>query len=272
MLKLTDLIKLSGIALGNYKLHFATDNKASDWRPLQAYFAGTFEWGQARQGQKNFKCENVLSLINLGTGKRWLFVGVYRVDGVRPDNEYGGSLYTLTRLPGLDHLDGRAIIDFPKLFRNCYPFGAKHENALLVYAIREEKLSIADFPGFNGVRLSFEILASIIRHDNPSWRAALANVAGVYVITDTKTGKLYVGKASGGVGLWQRWTEYVKTGHGDNKELRELLNREGQAYANNFQFSLVEVCDINASPDYVISRECHWKNVLMTREFGLNSN
>jgi hypothetical protein len=127
-------------------------------------------------------------------------------------------------------------------------------------------------PGFNSVRLSFEELASIIRQDNLSWRAALANVAGVYVITDTKTGRLYVGSAYGGVGLWQRWGAYVKTGHGGNKELRELLRKSGPSYAENFQFALVEVCDINASPDYVISREGHWKDVLMTREFGLNWN
>jgi hypothetical protein len=272
MLKLIDLIQLSGVALGDYKIHCATDDKSSVWRPLEQYFAGTFEWGQARQSQKNFECENVLSLINLGTGKRWLFVGVYRVDGVRVDKQCGGFVYTLNRLAGLEHLDGRAIIDFPKTFRASYLVGANYEDQLIVDAIREEKLSIADFPGFNGVRLSFEMLASIIRQDNPSWRAALANVAGVYVITDTKTGRLYVGSAYGGVGLWQRWTEYIKTGHGGNKELRALLSKKGTTYAGNFQFSLVEVCDINASPDYIVSRECHWKDVLMTREFGLNRN
>ena len=206
MLKLTDLIGLSGVALGNYKIHCATDDKSSEWRPLQAYFAGTFEWGQARQSHRNFECENILSLINMGTGSRWLFVGVYRVDGVRPDKQCDGFLYTLTRIAGLEHLDGRAIIDFPKSFRASYLVGANHQNELIVQAIHEEKLSIAPFPGFNGVLLSFEMLTSIIRQDSPSWRAALANVAGVYVITDTETGRLYVGSAYGGVGLWQRWS------------------------------------------------------------------
>jgi hypothetical protein len=116
------------------------------------------------------------------------------------------------------------------------------------------------------------MLCSIIRQDNPSWRAALANVAGVYVIVDRKTGMQYVGSAYGGIGLWQRWTTYAKTGHGRNKELRNLLKNNRDAYATNFQFSLIEVCDINASPDFIIARECHWKDVLMTREFGLNSN
>jgi hypothetical protein len=271
MLKLVHLIRQAGIHLGHYKIHCATDNKRSDWRPLEAYFAGTFEKGQASQSQKNFECDHVLSLINLGNSKRWLFVGVYRVDGVQDAKGWSGFIYSLKRLPGLEYLEGRAIIEFPKAFRASYLVGgATYEDQLIVYAIREEKLSIADFPGFNGVRLSFEMLTSVIRQDNPSWRAALANIAGVYVIADRETGKQYVGSACGGVGLWQRWTTYAKTGHGGNKELRQLLKQKGVDYAHNFQFSLVEVCDINARDDYILSRESHWKDVLLTREFGLN--
>ena len=184
MLKLVDLIRQSGIDLGHYKIHCATDNKRTEWRPLEAYFAGTFEHGQASQSQKNFECDHVLSLINLGDSKRWLFVGVYRVDGVQNAKRRSGFIYSLKRLPGLEHLEGRAVIDFPKSFRASYLVGANYEDQLIVNAIREEKLSIADFPGFNGVRLSFEMLASIIRQANPSWRAALSNIAGVYVIAD----------------------------------------------------------------------------------------
>src|SRR5262249_33127386 len=201
---------------------------------------------------KHFECDHVLSLINLGNSKRWLFVGVYHVEGVQPAKGWAGFIYSLKRLPGLDHLEGRAIIDFPKSFRNSYLVGSNHEDQLIVNAIREERLSIADFPGFNGVRLSFEMLASIIRQDNPSWRGALANIAGVYLITDRVTGKQYVGSAYGGVGLWQRWSTYAKTGHGETKELKELLKQKGIEYARNLQFSLVEVCDINASNDYIL--------------------
>ena len=274
MLKLIDLIRLSGVDLLKYKIHCAIDNKRSDWRPLEAYYSGNFERGQSHQKQKNFECDNVLSLINLSNSKLWLFVGVYRVAGVRELNRknWSGFLYSLDRVEGLEHLDGRVIVNFDKNFRASYLVGKKYEDQLMVSSIREEKMSIADFPGFNGVRLSFAMLKSIIRQDIPSWRTALANVAGVYVITDEATGKQYVGSAYGGVGLWQRWAVYAKSGHGGNKELRELLRGAGDHYANNFQFSLVEVCDINAGSDYIISRESHWKNVLMTREFGLNKN
>lgn len=270
MLKLVDLIRQSGIDLGRYKIHCATDNKHSDWRPLEAYFAGTFEDGQASQSKTNFTCDNVLSLINLGDSKRWLFVGVYRVKGVQPAKGWSGFIYSLKRLPGLEHLEGRAIVDFPKSFRSSYLVGPNYEDQLIVRAIREERLSIADFPGFNRVRLSFEMLASIIRQNNPSWRAALANVAGVYVIADRATGKQYVGSAYGGVGLWQRWSAYAKTGHGGNKKLRQLLKQKGFEYAKNFQFSLLEFCDITESDGYILSRESHWKDVLLTHEFGLN--
>ena len=92
------------------------------------------------------------------------------------------------------------------------------------------------------------------------------------MIADRHTGKPYVGSAYGGIGIWQRWENYVKTGHGGNKELRALLKRRGMNHTSQFQFSLVEVCDITASPAYVVARETHWKNVLLSREFGLNSN
>ena len=272
MLKLIDLIGLADIELGKYKIHCAIDNKRSAWRPLQAYFAGTFELGQSQQSQENFKCDHVLSLINLSNSCRWLYVGVYRVDGVREAKKRTGFDYDLSRLPGLEHLDGRTIIDFPKSFRASYLVGPKYKDDLIVNSIREERMSIAEFPGFNAVRLPFDLLQAVIRQDNHSWRSALANIAGVYVITDTETGRQYVGSAYGGVGLWQRWSAYAKSGHGGNKELRQLLRANGADYAKHFQFSLVEVCDINANPDYIISRESHWKDVLKTREFGLNAN
>jgi hypothetical protein len=82
MLKLIDLIRDSGINLGHYKIHCAVDDQRSGWRPLDQHYCGTFEWGQARQNSENFKCENVLSLINLSNSRKWLFVGVYRVGDV----------------------------------------------------------------------------------------------------------------------------------------------------------------------------------------------
>jgi len=133
-------------------------------------------------------------------------------------------------------------------------------------------MSVGDFPGYNSVLLSYPLLRTITREDLPSWRSALSSVSGVYVITDNETGKLYVGSAYGGNGIWQRWQAYAKSGHGGNKELKALLREHGRDYVKHLQFSVLEVCDLNASKDYVISRETQWKNVLRSREFGYNEN
>ena len=92
------------------------------------------------------------------------------------------------------------------------------------------------------------------------------------MITDIKTGKHYVGSAYGGDGIWHRWISYTKNGHGGNKELRILLNKKGKDHTLHFQFSVLEVCDLTASNDYVIGRENYWKDVIRSREFGYNSN
>ena len=90
MLNLIDRIEMAKIELGNYKIHCAIDNERSDWRPLDAYFAGNFEWGQARETKCNFQCDSIVSLINMSNSQRWLFVGVYAVLGVGPDPEFDG--------------------------------------------------------------------------------------------------------------------------------------------------------------------------------------
>src|SRR5690606_30565719 len=121
----------------------------------------------------------------------------------------------------------RAIVAFPKKFRATYLVGANHRQNMIVTAIREERMSISDFPGFNSVKVTFDILKSLYRQDVPSWRTALSSVAGIYAITDSTTGEIYIGSAYGGVGIWQRWADYAATGHGNNKELRALLQEKG---------------------------------------------
>jgi hypothetical protein len=270
MIKLTDLIQLKGVELDDFKVHCATGINPT---PLEAFFDGTFRQWQERQNQKNFQCKRILSLIHLG-GKRWLFAGVYEVLGVTPGKWKSTTcyMYSTREVEGLEYLTGRAVVEFNKAFRASYLRGKNYAEQLSVVAIREQRMTIGDFPGFNCVLLSHTMLGTVVRESNPSWRAALSNVAGVYLITDTSNGKHYVGSAYGGEGIWQRWTAYATKIHGGNSELRALLKKEGMEHAQFFQFSLLEVCDINSSDDYIIGRETHWKKALMSREYGLNKN
>jgi hypothetical protein len=181
--------------------------------------------------------------------------------------------YPTREISGLEHLTGKAFIQFKKTFRASYLQGMKYVDGLLMVELRSERMTIGDFPGYKSILLSYRNLQTVIHESNPSWRSALSSVAGVYLITDTSDGALYVGSAYGGKGIWQRWIAYAENGHGGNKEIKRLLNDKGCSNAKHFQFSLLEVCDLDSAKEYVIKREAHWKEVLKTREFGgLNKN
>lgn len=270
MLKLIDLIHLCGVPLTDFKIHCATGKEDS---PLTAFFDGRFKEWQEGQNQKNFQCAQILSLIHL-RGDLWLFAGVYRVNGVTTRKRRGKAwyVYNTSEVKNLEPLTGRAIVQFEKKFRNSYLRGEKYVETIFLQEIREQRMSVGDFPGYNRVLLPLRMLQTIVRELNPSWKSALSSVAGVYLITDNHNGKLYVGSAYGGEGIWQRWNSYAVNGHGGNKELRQILTEKGNEYCEHFQYSILEVFDLNTSEDYALSREGHWKDVLRSREFGYNGN
>jgi hypothetical protein len=267
MIRLVDLLKLQGVALEDYKIHLATGEGSP---PLDAYLAGTFKDWQEDQTQKNFECAMVLSLIYLGGG-RWLFAGVYRVMGVHP-GQNTASKYETQLLPGHEELIGRVIVKYKREGRASYRWGHKYGAELEVAEILESAKSIERFPGYNNVRISHSKLALLVSKEEPSWKSALSSVGGVYLIMDTLAGHAYVGSASGEGGVWQRWRAYAETGHGGNVELKALLKAEGAEYLSNFQYSMLEIADLQAPVDQMSVRENHWKEVLLSRKFGHNSN
>ena len=100
---------------------------------------------------------------------------------------------------------------------------------MTVHAIRPRKQEVAEFPGYRSVRLTKRQLDLIVSARSGTWRSALADVRGVYVIADAQTGRLYVGSATGEEGIWGRWCEYSANGHGGNRRLRQLLRDDGDA-------------------------------------------
>lgn len=79
-----------------------------------------------------------------------------------------------------------------------------------------------------------------------------------------------MGQAGGAGGIWQRWKDYVVSGHGGNKNLEKLSK---EYIASNFTFTLLEIVPSGFN-DELFQRESYWKNVLMTRNssFGYNEN
>lgn len=104
------------------------------------------------------------------------------------------------------------------------------------------------------------------------WENRLSAVAGVYLITDTKTGKQYVGSASGEQGgIWGRWSEYAHTKHGGNKRLVELIDADAD-YCHNFQYSILEVFPIKRDKHEILRYEQLYKQKLLSVQYGLNEN
>lgn len=270
MLKFHDLLELSGLKLTDFKIHCAT---GSGWLPLDAYFEGRFKEWQEHQTKKNFECEHVVSLIHL-RGSEWLFAGVWEILDSKARMTKGKRWYEYSTMEvaGLEHLSGRAIVHFDRSFRNSYLRDPKYLAQLKVRALLPERMTIEDFPGFSHICISYDRLCTVVRQSVESWRSALSSVNGVYNIADTHKGYQYIGSAYGAGGIWSRWANYAKNGHGGNKELRRLLSERGSEYAENFQFSVLEICDPIMSRDQVIARESHWKECLLTRRFGYNEN
>ena len=270
MIGLTNFLHASKVVFGpaERKVHLACWNGTE--HPLEVFYAGRFKEWQEHQSRRNFGCKHVLSLIDLGASQ-WLFVGVYDVHSFATHPKYPTTfLYSTSLRPGQDELIGRVIVSH-KRTRQSYIW-LNPEVTLPLVEVRREKMTVGEFPGYNAVTISHGVLRIITKQQIASWRAALANIKGVYLITDTSTGKHYVGKASGNVGVWQRWCAYADNGHGGNVELKALMAANGPDHMRHFQYAILEIADTHASDGDILARESYWMNALQTRKFGLNGS
>jgi hypothetical protein len=252
------------------KIHLATPNKGSN--PLDVYLTGEFDEWQRWQNKKNFERKFVLSLIRMKDVNKWLFAGLHCSGYPKWYEEDQHYYYELTEDKRFEELNGRLVVSFHRPGRQPYLNAEKFHEHGIVSEILAEQLSIGEFPGFREVNLTFEELKIVVRKSVNSWRTALASVAGVYLISDTSSGDLYIGSAYGEGGIWQRWNAYVENGHGGNVELKKLLKKGGIEYANKFRYSILEIADVHALKNDILKRETHWKDILMSRAYGLNVN
>ncbi|MBA3930640.1 MAG: hypothetical protein C0521_13735 [Xanthomonas sp.] len=177
------------------------------------------------------------------------------------------------RLPSCEEWVGRLYLESVYTGRPSYLRGETLANDLTVVELLPERLSIADFPGFKAVNLTKAQLDIVVRNQSAAWSAALSSVKGVYVITDTATGRLYVGKASGADGIWGRWCAYAANGHGGNVALRQEFGIEASEERRHaLRFAVLEIADLSATEADLCERESHWKSVLLSRNHGFNRN
>ena len=208
----------------------------------------------------------------------FIFGGLYKIKKIEPEvfDEVG---YELTLMDDYKEYRKRLIVKLKKpIGRDLYNRLYKNIQGTLepeVYEIAPNT-KLGHFPGYQNVTLSHPQMQQIISRNEPSWKQALMNVKGVYVITDLSNGKLYIGSASGNTdGIWQRWSDYANIENltGGNKLLNEIKLDKGKDYIiNNFQYSILEIFDTKTKVDTIINRENYCKNVFCTRKHGMNFN
>lgn len=209
--------------------------------------------------------ENVLCLVDMGKD-RWLLTSAKKINKVLPN--FGGVHYAGEELGKYRPFYGRLVLLFHKKGRT----GIRRANTLTkqieVLELLPDTYSGDPFPGYNKVHLSWFQLEYIFKCQKPDWINALSKQKGIYLITDTSNGKLYVGSASGeDEGLWQRWEQYIKNGHGENHELKTLTFEHIKRY---FTYTILENYNFNISRKDILNREQWWKTVLDSIKHGYN--
>ncbi len=251
--------------LHEYKIHFA---KPDSEEPLDAYMRGFEEWtwwNRFSTGKDDFNRKYIFSLISFYPERdTWLFGGIWEV--IERDFENGGNYpYKIVLCEEYQKFIGRLKIKYSHRERQVRNRMENYFHQLIVKELLEEPYAIHPFPGYKNLDISFMALENVILKDHPSWKNALT-IKGIYLITDTKTGKKYVGKASGEKGVWQRWSDYISDGHGGDVDLKKLLDANGGlTYARNYyKFTLLEIAESYTAND-IDDRENYWKKVLMSR-------
>lgn len=284
LLKLSDVMRNAGLDPKMVKL---ARHPLSDKRIKFCYDNGFFELYLRTQGKKMFK-DGQYILNFVGTqGTTGRFEGCYLVKGVR--SMEGITLpesfpikpekppvfyYNLEKTDIMSDYVERLLIDWGKGARNWCHNGTTEKEIIALMPHRNAQL-VSQLTDFENIRLSFDELESIVLAPDfySEWVGALSTTYAIYLITDTKTGKQYVGSASGKDGLYGRWSNYVDTKHGGNKKIQLLLKRYPERY-HKFQFSILQILPKSVTVDStgIEKVEKLWKKKLKSIEFGLNDN
>lgn len=294
-IKFTDLLKLPDEKLANLKLIFNSDweydpanlpeyvkaKLGYEKRPfnlLEMYRQG--EVSLIREstkthnpdGRKRFINGNLVFCFIPYGGKDWLLVNAFKVldDSkllIDADEEY---------LADYKPYFGRLVITWAdRATMNIVMKDMSAIEGLTVKTILEQPYNelAEEFPGYENVDLSWHDLNRVLKLK--TWKTALENQKGVYLITDTLTNKRYVGSAYGKDMILGRWSNYADNGHGGNLELKNLVTEKGLDYVkDNFRYSILDIYKSTVDDETIIGRESWWKEILLTRnpDFGYNAN
>lgn len=273
VLTFNDLLALEGIDTSKVRLLRHQDGRLAAGRLYEAWRneREAFETYQSVQRKDVFPVGGLLaSFVVTDTGKT-VFVGMYRIDGVSPCPP--GSIdpllttdtsdqyrYALQPIEALTDYQDKLVIDWGAGRRTWIQRAANQAKPVVEIAQQSEPR----FPGFRAFTRMVDELPNL----PTGWQKILRSVKGIYLLVDVDSGEQYVGSAKGADSLLGRWLDYAADGHGGNKRLKAAAKNGRRKYL----VSVLEVVDANTLDDTIEQIESHWKNKLLSREFGLNDN
>ena len=247
--------------------------KGSVYELYRTDYALFKEW-QSEQSDSKMKNVNYLVVFLAEEGCECRFIGVYRNYGPKRATGNGVSEYAIEEVEGFEGLKDKVVIDWGKGTLSWMQNWQSTKNVRRIDQVNTGD-DIPYFIRYEDVILSFSQLQKVV--EDKEWKSKLESLNCVYMILDKETGKQYVGvtykNMKPGIknGILGRWTEYAKTGHGNNKLLVALLAEKGISYADqNFQWTILETLPLNVTPKVAIDRESLYKKKFGTREHGYN--
>lgn len=256
-----------------YKMHIAKYN--GNCNPLDDFIEDPeiwFDWNKWRgEGNKNrFNRQFVISFFDFYPQRgTFLFGGIFEIIKTYSDH------YDIKLCQEYCDFIGRLKVTNINTSRGSSFKFEKYYKDIQVVELFDQSYSSHVFPGYGRIDYPFKQIEGIIKREQQDWKSALLNVKGIYMLTDTKTGKRYIGSAYGDFGIWSRWKQYCENGHGNDKDLRKIVEKKGFEYLEqNFKFTLLEIHSMFERDSDIILRENYWKKVMMSRNktFGYNNN
>lgn len=203
-------------------------------------------------------------------------VGVFKNNGPEPTGkqyeECSPYNYDFSEAEGFEMLNEKVIIDWGSAAVSWHQYYNNIKPVIRIEAGLEDEQGLPIFSSYANVNVTLAQLKQIVEKNLGDWRLALKSVNCIYIITDHKNGKHYIGSIYNlAGGMWERWNGYATTNHNENKSLKLAMEADPNC-EENFSWAILETLSLNIAPHDAIARENLYKEKFMTREFGYNDN
>ena len=248
-----------------------TQSEAVEKKMLRAKYVASFIGLEKRSGSKKYPAVFV-GLYKVGEHKPLTSSEFWKIPAYQQLKRYGMRGFTkeekrrsvlwfdLTITDFCREWQGKLIIDWPPPPIHWARFVS--EAQFPISAILEDSVLHETLPAWDELVISKAKFADL----PPKWCEELKRWRGIYYIFYPSDRKGYVGSAAGKDNIYGRWKYHVKVG-GDSAEMRKRK-------LEDFEFSVLQTLNSNATKKAVLEPEAKWKIRLHTslKESGLNKN